>query len=224
MGQKENPNGFRLGIIRNWDSAWYADSKYAEFLFEDFQIRAFLRAELNKAGVSHIQINRNTSMVKVDVYLARPGFVSNKSSIDISLLQEELCNRFKKVIKIIVLEEKTPDLSARLVSEWVCAQLEKRIAFRRAMKMAVQRSLKMGAKGVKVRCAGRLGGAEIARVEWYREGKIPLHTFRADIDYSFSEALTTYGKIGVQVWIYKGEILDTKKHFQHQMAILNQAE
>lgn len=211
MGQKANPNGLRLGIIRDWESTWFAEKDYAALVIEDFNLRRFLREELSRAGVSRIQINRKANITEINVTVARPGMVLGKGGAEVTLLQEEIKKRINKAIKVNVIEEKNPDLSSRLVGEWVCAQLEKRIAFRRAMKMAVQRSLKSGAKGIKICCSGRLGGAEIARTEWYREGKVPLHTFRADIDFAFSEALTTFGKIGVKVWIYKGEVLAPKK-------------
>jgi len=210
MGQKANPNGLRLGIVRDWESTWFGDRDYGDLVLEDFNLRKVLRQELNRAGVSRIQIKRKANVTEVDVTVARPGMVLGKGGVEVNALQADLTKRFEKAIKVNVIEEKNPDLSSRLLGEWVCSQLEKRIAFRRAMKMAVQRALKSGAKGVKICCAGRLGGAEIARTEWYREGKVPLHTFRADIDYAFSEALTTYGKIGVKVWIYRGEVF-TKK-------------
>lgn len=208
MGQKANPNCLRLGIIRDWESTWFSQKEYGVLLFEDFNLRKILKTELGKAGVSKIQINRKANSTEANVSVARPGLILGKSNaVDMGLLHEELLKQFGKKIKINVLEEKAADLSSRLLGEWITSQLEKRVPFRRVMKMAVQKSLKSGAKGVKVCCSGRLGGAEIARVEWYREGKIPLHTFRADIDYAFSEALTTYGKIGVKVWVYKGDVL-----------------
>lgn len=208
MGQKANPNCLRLGIIKDWESTWFSQKDYGVLLLEDFNLRKILKAELGKAGVSKIQINRKANSTEANVYVAKPGLILGKTNaVDMGLLHEELFKRFSKKIKVNVLEEKSADLSSRLLGEWIAGQLEKRIPFRRAMKMAVQKSLKSGAKGVKVCCSGRLGGAEIARVEWYREGKIPLHTFRADIDYAFSEALTTYGKIGVKVWVYKGDVL-----------------
>ncbi len=206
MGQKANPNGLRIGIIRDWDSTWFAEDSYGDLVLEDFNLRKFIKTELGKAGISKVQIKRKANVIDVNVFVARPGMILGKGGLEVNLLQEELNKKFQKPFKLNIIEEKAPDLSSKLVADWVCFQLEKRVAFRRAMKMAVQRSLKSGAKGVKICCSGRLGGAEIARTEWYREGKIPLHTFRADIDYAFSEALTTYGKIGVKVWIYKGEV------------------
>jgi len=211
MGQKANPIVLRLGIIKDWDSSWYAEKTYSDLVLEDFKLRQFLRPELSRAGVSRIQINRKTKFTEINITVSRPGVVLGKGGVEVVALQEELNKRFKKHFKVNVIEEKDPDLSSKLISEWVCLQLEKRVAFRRAMKMAVQRALKSGAKGIKICCSGRLGGAEIARTEWNREGKVPLHTFRADIDYAFSEALTTFGKIGVKVWIYKGEVLNRTK-------------
>ena len=207
MGQKANPNGLRLGIVKDWESTWFAEGDYASLVLEDFNLRKFLRGELAKAGLSRIQINRKANLTEINVTVARPGIVMGRGGGEVAALQELLGKKFGKAIKLNVLEEKSPDLSSRLLGEWICAQLEKRVAFRRAMKMAVQRALKSGAKGIKICCAGRLGGAEIARTEWYREGKVPLHTFRADIDFAFTEALTTFGKIGVKVWVYKGEVL-----------------
>jgi small subunit ribosomal protein S3 len=206
MGQKANPNGLRIGIIRDWDSTWFAEDAYGTLVLEDFNLRKLIKTELNKAGISKIQIKRKANITDVNIYVARPGVILGKGGLEVGLLQEELNKKFQKSFKLNIIEEKSPDLSSKLVADWVCFQLEKRVAFRRAMKMAVQRSLKSGAKGVKICCSGRLGGAEIARTEWYREGKIPLHTFRADIDYAFSEALTTYGKIGVKVWVYRGDV------------------
>jgi small subunit ribosomal protein S3 len=210
MGQKANPIVLRLGIIRNWDSVWYADKDYAKFLYEDFKIRQFLKNELARAGLSRININRKTGMIEVNVYVARPGVIFGRGGIDSEMLNLEVSKLIKKDVRVNIHEEKNPEANSRLLCEWIAGQLEKRIPFRRAMKMSIQKALKAGAKGIRVACAGRLGGVEIARTEWYREGKVPLHTFRADIDYSFSEALTTYGKIGIKVWIYNGEILEKK--------------
>ncbi len=208
MGQKANPICLRLGIIRDWESTWFADKEYPALLLEDFNLRKVLKDDLGKAGISKIQVNRKANSTEANVWVARPGIILGKSGgVDLGIIQDELFKKFGKKIKVNILEEKTPDLSSRLLGEWIVSQLEKRVPFRRIMKMTVQKSLKSGAKGVKVCCSGRLGGAEIARVEWHREGKIPLHTFRADIDYSFSEALTTFGKIGVKVWVYRGDIL-----------------
>jgi len=210
MGQKANPNVLRLGIVRPWDASWFSETDYGTFLLEDFKVRRFLKKELFKGGVSRIVMKRKAESTEANVFVARPGIIFGRNSIDTSHLTTELKSIVGKVIKVNILEEKNVEMSARLVGEWVAFQLEKRVPFRRAMKMAVQKSLKAGAVGVKVTCSGRLGGAEIARSEWYREGKVPLHTLRADIDYAFSEALTPYGKIGVKVWIYKGDVLQRK--------------
>ena len=212
MGNKAHPKGLRLGIVKDWDCHWYAEREYPKFVLEDLSIRSFLNDELARAGVAQIVINRKSGTTEAVAYVARPGIIFGKTGIDLAAVKAALIKKLKKKVTIKVIEEKHPDLNARLLGTWITGQLERRIPFRRAMKMAMQRALKSGAEGIKVACAGRLGGAEIARTEWYKEGKIPLHTFRADIDYAFTEALTTYGKIGVKVWIYKGEVL-TKKAF-----------
>lgn len=212
MGQKANPNGLRLGIVKQWDANWFSDRAYGALVLEDYKIRNFLKKELFKGGVSRIVINRKAEVTEAVVNLARPGVIFGKgNSFDVQFLVKDLTALIGHPVGVRIIEEKNVELSGKLLGEWVAFQLEKRIPFRRAMKMAVQKALKAGALGVKVSCAGRLGGAEIARTEWYREGKVPLHTLRADIDYAFSEALTTYGKIGVKVWIYKGEILEKRK-------------
>ncbi|MSR88418.1 MAG: 30S ribosomal protein S3 [Candidatus Margulisbacteria bacterium] len=211
MGQKANPKSLRVGIINDWDSTWFGLKNYGTLLFEDYQIRDLLKDAFNRAGVSHIQIDRKANLTEVKVYVARSGVVVGKKGLDVPVMKEEIKKRIGKDVNIIIIDEKTPDINAKLLGEWIAIQLEKRTPFRRAMKMAVQKALKSGAKGIKVNCSGRLGGAEIARSEWSREGKVPLHTFRADIDYAFSEALTTYGKIGVKVWVYKGEVLQRKR-------------
>lgn len=210
MGQKANPNGLRLGIVRDWDAKWFSDRNYSGLLVEDHKIRTFLKKELFKGGVSRVTVNRKAELTEANVYIARPGVIFGKNSPDTSYLSEAIRVLVGKSVRINLVEEKNVELSSKLVSEWVTFQLEKRVPFRRVMKMAVQKSLKAGALGVKVMCAGRLGGAEIARSEWYREGKVPLHTLRADIDYAISEAYTTYGKIGVKVWIYKGDVLERR--------------
>jgi small subunit ribosomal protein S3 len=218
MGQKANPNGLRLGIVKDWDANWFSDTSYGVFLLEDFKIRNFLKKELFKGGVSRILVNRKAEYTEANVFIARPGVIFGKNTVDTSTLVAELKKLTGKTVKVNIIEEKNIEMSSRLVGEWVTFQLEKRVPFRRVMKMAVQKSMKAGALGVKVMCAGRLGGAEIARSEWYREGKVPLHTLRADIDYAFSEALTTYGKIGVKVWIYKGDVLGKRKQRQVESA------
>lgn len=212
MGQKANPNGLRLGIVKDWDANWFSDRSYGSLVLEDYKIRNYLKKELFKGGVARIVINRKAELTEAVVHLARPGVVFGRgNTFDTQFIVKALIALVGRPVSIRIIEEKNVELSGKLLGEWVAFQLEKRIPFRRAMKMAVQKALKAGALGVKVSCAGRLGGAEIARTEWYREGKVPLHTLRADIDYAFSEALTTYGKIGVKVWIYKGEILEKRK-------------
>lgn len=209
MGQKINPTGLRLGIIKTWDSSWFDDKNYAEKLHEDFHIRNYLRNRLKKAGVSRILIERTPKNARVTINTSRPGVVIGKSGKEISQLEEELKKITNKEIKILINEIKRPELDAALVAENIAAQLEGRVAFRRAMKQAITAAMRMGAEGIRVKCGGRLGGAEIARTEQYKEGRIPLHTLRADIDYAHAEAATIYGKIGVKVWICKGEVLET---------------
>ncbi len=205
MGHKANPIVLRLGINRECDSTWFSNANYGVLLLEDVKIRKYLNKELQRAGVSKILIRRRAETVEVDVYAARPGTISGKGG-DTTYLREELEKDSKKKFVINIVEEKNPESNPKLLGEFVAGQLEKRIPFRRAMKMAVQRALRAGAQGVMIYCAGRLGGAEIARTEWYREGKVPRHTFRADVDYAFTEAFTTYGKIGVKVFVYNGEV------------------
>ena len=214
MGQKVNPNGIRLGIIRDWRSTWYADSSsYTTNLIEDIKVREFLHKKLAAASVSKIQIERPAQNAKITIHTARPGIVIGKKGEDVEKLRNEVSNMMGIPVQINIEEIRKPELDAQLVADGVSQQLEKRVMFRRAMKRAVQSAMKMGAEGIKICVSGRLGGAEIARAEWYREGRVPLHTFRADIDYATSEALTTYGIIGVKVWIFKGEVLpgQTKK-------------
>ncbi len=208
MGQKINPTGLRLGIIKTWDSNWYDDRNFAEKLNEDYHVRNYLRNRLKKAGVSKIQIERTPKNARVTIHTSRPGVVIGKSGKEISQLEEELKKITNKEIKILINEIKRPELDAALVAENIAAQLEGRVAFRRAMKQAITAAMRMGAEGIRVKCGGRLGGAEIARTEQYKEGRIPLHTLRADIDYAHAEAATIYGKIGVKVWICKGEVLE----------------
>jgi small subunit ribosomal protein S3 len=207
VGQKVHPKGLRVGIIRDWESNWYADKNYAELLHEDIKIRNFIKKKLFQAGVSNVQIERAANRVKVSIHTAKPGIVIGRGGTEVEALRKSLEQMTGKKINVNIIEIKKPELDAQLVAEGVALQLEKRIGFRRAMKQAVSRTMRLGSEGVKIRCSGRLGGAEIARTEWYSEGKVPLHTLRADIDYGFTEANTTYGKIGVKVWIYKGEIL-----------------
>ena len=206
MGQKVNPIGFRLGIVKEWTSKWYADSKdYADLLNNDIEIRDYLRKRLSQASVSRIQIDRPAKYAHLTIHSTRPGIIIGKKGEDIDSLRAELSRRMGIPVHVSVEEIRKPELDARLVAEGITQQLERRVMFRRAMKRAVQTSMRLGAEGVKVHIAGRLNGAEIARSEWYREGRVPLHTLRADIDYGLAEANTTYGVIGVKVWIFKGE-------------------
>jgi small subunit ribosomal protein S3 len=208
LGQKINPVGFRLGIIKGWDSNWYDEKNYAGKLQEDMMVRNYLRNRLKKAGVSKILIERTPKNARITINTSRPGVVIGKSGKEIGQLEEELKKVTNKEVKILISEVKRPELDAQLVAENIASQLEGRIAFRRAMKQAITAAMRMGAEGIRVKCGGRLGGAEIARTEQYKEGRIPLHTLRADIDYAHAEAATIYGKIGVKVWICKGEVLD----------------
>lgn len=208
MGQKVNPHGLRVGVIKNWDSRWFVNDKdFGDTLVSDYNVRKYLKKELLDSGVSKIEIERDPSRVRVFVHCAKPGMVIGQKGANIEKLKTTLEDMLKKPVAINVDEVKSPDLDAQLVAENIAAQLEKRIGFRTAMKKAIRNTMRLGAKGIKVSCSGRLGGAEIARVEHYHEGTIPLQTIRADIDYGFWEANTTYGKIGIKVWIYKGEIL-----------------
>ncbi|CAA7600147.1 Ribosomal protein S3 [Acididesulfobacillus acetoxydans] len=211
MGQKVNPKGFRVGIIRDWEGRWYADKNYSELLHEDLKVRKFIKKKLFQAGVPKVEIERAANRVKVSVHAAKPGIVIGRGGVEVENLRKQLEGLTGKQVAVNIVEVKKPELDAQLVAESVAQQLEKRISFRRAMKQTVGRTMRQGAQGIKISCAGRLAGAEIARTEWYNEGKVPLHTLRADIDYGFAEANTTYGKIGVKVWIYKGEILPAKK-------------
>lgn len=207
MGQKTHPIGFRLGIIRDWDAHWFDDKNFAEKLQEDIMIQNYLRTRLKRSGVSRIIIDRKTRQIEIKVHTSRPGMVIGKGGKDIDELQAELKHLTKKEVKIEVVEIKRPELDAYLVAEAIATQIENRVSYRRAMKAAVTAAMRMGAQGIKVMCSGRLAGAEIARSEWYLEGRVPLHTMRADIDFAIAEALTIYGKIGVKVWIFKGEVL-----------------
>ncbi|MFA5383708.1 MAG: 30S ribosomal protein S3 [Eubacteriales bacterium] len=211
MGQKVHPGGLRLGIIRDWDGKWYANKKnFAGILFEDVKIRKFIKEKLYAAGLSRVQIERAANRVRISIYASRPGIVIGRGGAEVEVLRKELETKTGKQVHVNIVEIKVPEIDAQLVAENVAAQIEKRAAFRRAMKQVVLRAMKQGAKGIKVACSGRLAGAEIARSEWYSEGKVPLHTLRADIDYGFCEAKTTYGRIGIKVWIYKGEIMPQK--------------
>ncbi|HHU53093.1 MAG TPA: 30S ribosomal protein S3 [Clostridiaceae bacterium] len=213
MGQKVNPHGFRVGVIKDWDTRWYADKKdFARYLVEDAQIRDFVKKETGRAGVSRIEIEREgDARTIITISTAKPGIIIGRQGSEIEVLKKKLTKKFKKAFFINVKEIKIADLDAQLVAESIAKQLEERVSYRRAMKQAISRTMKQGAKGIKTMCSGRLGGAEIARGEQYHEGTIPLHTLRADIDYGFAEANTTYGIIGTKVWIYKGEIIPLPK-------------
>lgn len=211
MGQKVNPIGFRLGINRDWDSRWYAGKEYHEFVLEDYQIRKFLKKRLFQAGISRIEIERAANKVRIKLYTARPGLVIGKKGSEIENVKQGLEKIIDREVIIDIQEVRKPEVDAQLVAESIALQLVRRVSFRRAMKKAVSSALRFGALGIKIACAGRLGGAEMARREWYRKGRVPLHTIRADIDYGFAEAFTTYGVIGVKVSIFKGEILPEKK-------------
>ena len=210
MGQKVNPHGLRVGVIKDWDSKWYAEADFADLLVEDYNIRTYLKKKLYAAGVSKIEIERASDRVKVIIYTAKPGVVIGKGGAEIEKIKAEVQKFTSKKLVVDIKEVKRPDRDARLVAENIALQLENRVSFRRAMKSCMSRTMKSGAKGIKTSCSGRLGGADMARTEFYSEGTIPLQTLRADIDYGFAEADTTYGKVGVKVWIYKGEVLPTK--------------
>ena len=210
MGQKVNPHGLRVGVIKDWDSKWYAEADFADLLVEDYNIRTYLKKKLYAAGVSKIEIERASDRVKVIIYTAKPGVVIGKGGAEIEKIKAEVQKFTSKKLVVDIKEVKRPDRDAQLVAENIALQLGNRVSFRRAMKSCMSRTMKSGAKGIKTSCSGRLGGADMARTEFYSEGTIPLQTLRADIDYGFAEADTTYGKVGVKVWIYKGEVLPTK--------------
>ncbi len=215
MGQKVNPIGIRLGITRDWDSKWYADSKqFPGYVLGDFRVREYLKEKLKEASVSKIQIERPARKANITIHTARPGIVIGKKGEDIEKLRAEICKMLKlplQDVRVNIAEIRKPELDAQLVAEGIAQQLERRVMFRRAMKRAVTNTMRLGAEGIKVKVGGRLNGAEIARSEWYREGRVPLHTFRADIDYGFAEAKTTYGIIGVKTWIFRGEVIGDRK-------------
>jgi small subunit ribosomal protein S3 len=219
MGQKVHPRGFRLGVIEGWDSKWYAGREYSALLHEDIRIRQYIKRRLYHAGIAKVEIERAANKAKVNVHTARPGIVIGKKGAEIEKLKMELAKLTRKETFINIHEVRRPDLDAQLVAENVALQLERRVAFRRAMKEAVSRGMRMGAQGITVHCRGRIGGAEIARSEWYREGRVPLHTLRADISYGLAEAKTTYGVIGVKVWIFRGEILSRREEEQQKTAL-----
>jgi small subunit ribosomal protein S3 len=207
LGQKVHPIGFRLGVIRTWESKWFATGDYASLLHEDIKLRNYLKQRLYHAGISKIELERAANKAKINIFAARPGIIIGKKGSEVEALKKELAKLTDKEVFINIQEVRKPEIDAQLVAENVALQLERRVAFRRAMKKSVSQALKFGAKGIKINCSGRLGGAEMSRTEWYREGQVPLHTLRADIDYGFAEAKTTYGIIGVKVLIYKGEVL-----------------
>ena len=210
MGQKVNPHGLRVGVIKDWDSRWYARAdKVGDLIVEDYNIRKWLKSTLYAAGIAKIEIERDNAKVKINIHCSRPGVVIGKGGQEIEKLRQQVEAKLGKAVALNIVEIRSPDLNAHLVAENIAAQLEKRISYRRAMKQAMQRATRLGAKGIKCACSGRLGGAEIARGESYHEGTIPLQTLRADIDYGFAEAATTYGRIGIKVWIYKGEVLNS---------------
>ena len=210
MGQKVNPHGLRVGVIKDWDSRWYArEEKVGDLIVEDYNIRKYLKSTLYAAGIAKIEIERDNAKVKINIHCSRPGVIIGKGGTEIEALRQKVEAKLGKTVALNIVEVRSPDLNAQLVAENIAAQLEKRISFRRAMKQAIQRATRLGAKGIKCTCGGRLGGAEIARSESYHEGTIPLQTIRADIEYGFAEANTTYGKVGCKVWIYKGEVLNS---------------
>ncbi len=208
MGQKVNPIGLRLGIVKTWDSRWYARKKYSDYILEDYNIRKFIKKKLYHAGISRIEIERSSKRVRLRIFTSRPGIVIGKKGSEISQLKKELEKIIPHEVLIDIQEVRKPEIDAQLVAENIALQIVRRVAFRRAMKRGISSAMRFGAKGVKIICSGRLGGAEMARTEWYKEGRVPLHTLRADIDYGFIEANTTYGIVGVKVFIFKGEILD----------------
>ncbi|MBF0152414.1 MAG: 30S ribosomal protein S3 [Magnetococcales bacterium] len=211
MGQKVHPTGFRLGITKTWDTRWYADKEYAALLIEDVKLRAWLKKRLEHASVSKIVIERPAKKARINIHSARPGIIIGKKGTDIEKLKEDIRKVASTDVQLNIVEVRKPEMDAQLIAENVAQQLVRRVAFRRGMKRAVTSAMRLGAQGIRINCSGRLGGGEIARTEWYREGRVPLHTLRADIDFGFSEALTTYGIIGVKVWVFKGEIIDKEQ-------------
>lgn len=211
MGQKVNPKGFRIGVIKTWDSNWYADRDYTDLLHEDFKVRKYIKDRFYAAGVSKVEIHRTGNRLRVTIHTAKPGIIIGRGGQEVEILKADLIKMTGKNVNINIQEIRKPELDAQIVAENVAQQLEKRISFRRAMKQSVGRTMRVGALGMKIMISGRLGGAEIARTEWHSEGKVPLHTLRADIDYGFAEANTTYGKIGIKVWINRGEVIPEAK-------------
>ncbi|MFQ5984219.1 MAG: 30S ribosomal protein S3 [Alphaproteobacteria bacterium] len=223
MGQKVNPIGLRLGINRTWDSRWYADDEYGKLLHDDVRLRNFVRKRLAQAGVSRIVVERPAKKARITIHTARPGVVIGKKGADIEKLKNELLTMTDSDVHLNIVEIRKPEVDAQLVAENIAQQLERRIGFRRAMKRAVQSAMRLGAQGIRINCAGRLGGAEIARTEWYREGRVPLHTLRADVDFGRATAFTAYGTCGVKVWVFKGEILAHDPMAQDQRALEQQS-
>jgi small subunit ribosomal protein S3 len=219
VGQKVHPKGFRIGIIRDWDSNWYADRDYTDLLHEDYKLRKFIKEQFYTAGISKVEIQRTGNRVRVTIHTAKPGIVIGRGGLEVEKLKADLTRITGKNVNINIQEIKKPELDAQIVAENIAQQLEKRISFRRAMKQTVGRTMRAGGVGIKVMISGRLGGAEIARTEWYSEGKVPLHTLRADVDYGFAEANTTYGKIGIKVWINRGEVMPAAKQRPKQKAV-----
>jgi small subunit ribosomal protein S3 len=219
VGQKVHPKGFRLNVIEQWESRWFAGREYADMLHEDVKVRNFLKARLYHAGVSRIDIERAANKAKINIHTARPGIVIGKKGAEIEKLKQELAKLTSRECFLNIHEVRRPDLEAQLVGENVALQLERRVAFRRAMKEAVARAMRMGAQGIRIQCSGRLGGSEIARREWYREGRVPLHTLRADVNYGFAEARCSYGVIGVRVWIFRGEVLTKQEEEQRHAPV-----
>ena len=210
MGQKTHPVGFRLGVVRGWSSKWYSEKDFSKWLHEDLRLKKFVKSKLSHAGVSAVEVERAANKVKINIFTARPGIVIGKRGAGIETVKKDLQKFTKNEVFLNIVEVRKAETDAQLVAENIATQLERRIAFRRAMKKAIQTAMKFGAKGIRVACSGRLGGSEMASYEWYREGRVPLHTLRADIDYGFAEAKTTYGKIGCKVWVCRGEVLPTK--------------
>jgi small subunit ribosomal protein S3 len=222
MGQKVNPIGLRVGINRTWDSRWFADNSYADLLHEDLKLRNYLMERLQQAGCARVVIERPAKKARVTIHTARPGVVIGKKGADVEKLRADLAKMTKSEVALNIVEIRKPEIDAKLVAENIAQQLERRVAFRRAMKRAVQSAMRLGALGIRINCGGRLGGAEIARVEWYREGRVPLHTLRADIDFGRATAKTTYGTCGVKVWVFKGEIMQNDPMAQDKRAIEQQ--
>ncbi len=224
MGQKVNPIGLRLGINRTWDSRWYADASYGDLLHQDLKLRKYLFERLSQAGISKVVVERPAKMARITIHTARPGVVIGKKGQDIEKLRADIAKMTKSDVHLNIVEIRKPEIDAKLVAENIAQQLMRRVAFRRAMKRSVQSAMRLGAQGIRINCGGRLGGAEIARMEWYREGRVPLHTLRADIDYGVATANTTYGTCGVKVWVYKGEIMAHDPMAQDKRAVEQQPQ